>query len=146
MHAIDESCGEAVPIPWPMAPLDNQCVPPGRHGSICWSRRDGSQSSIAFEMELHAIKLAYTWTDLGLDKYIPFPSVWTWSFCRFGCRRAYFLCPGCTTTRRCSFRQGGSFRCCACARVAYASQNEGQWNAQLDGQVKSDIVSGPVPA
>ena len=105
----------------------NRCLAPGRHGSIWWSRRDGSRSSIAFETELHAINLAYTLTDRrtgqvhSISERVDLERL----PCRFGGRRAYFLCPGCPRNVEVLFLRGGRFRCRACARVGYASQNEG---------------------
>ena len=104
----------------------NRCLAPGQHGSICWSQRDGSQSSIAFETELHAINLAYTWTDhrSGQVHCISERVDLEHSRCRFGGRRPYFLCPGCPNNVEVLFLRGGRFRCRACAHVVYASQNE----------------------
>jgi hypothetical protein len=102
------------------------CLIAGRHGSIEWAWHDGSKSSVAFKSELHAINLAYTWTDRwsGQTFSVSERVDLDWSPCRFGGRRAYFLCPGCPYCAEVLFLRGGRFRCRAGARVAYASQNE----------------------
>ena len=100
------------------------CLVAGRHGSIEWSRPDGSKSSIAFKTELHAVNLAYTWTDhysgqenRAADRLDPehLPSDSEGGGPSFFVRDVPIL-------QRCFSSVAAGFQCRACACVAYASE------------------------
>lgn len=47
-----------------------------------------------------------------------------WSPCRYGGRRAYWLCPGCGRRAVKLYGVGASYRCRTCHRIAYQTQRE----------------------
>src|SRR3982751_3656529 len=56
------------------------------------------------------------------------PTPVTWTPCRFGGRRPYFLCPGADCGRRVSmlYSVGADFLCRLCHQLVYRSQRQGE--------------------
>jgi hypothetical protein len=102
---------------------------PGQQFSWRWTRGGEPSGNIRITMDHadqrpQAMRLIYTVTAQGgeprsIDEHVGLD----WEACRFGGRRAWMRCPGCT--RRVAVLYGGAlFRCRLCHCVAYNSQNE----------------------
>ena len=97
----------------------------GRRGFIEWTRGSGSKSSVGYAVRPHQFELRYNLTDNGAQPHRVTDWVGLhWRPCRFGGNRPTFVCQ-CGAEAMVLYFRGGRFQCRQCARVAYASQNEG---------------------
>ena len=104
------------------------CLVPGYQGRLRWSQGVGiklqcdSTDELVLSYQLRCPESA--------PKAIEVPVPLTWSPCRHGGTRPYFLCPGERNGRSCWQRvvklylSGGHFRCRDCHGLCYASQSE----------------------
>ena len=105
---------------------------PGVWSSWEWSRNGQPSGNISARAEEGAIVLHYTFQK---EEKIADRIRLTWTPCRFGGRRVWFLCPGCH--RRVAVLWGWKyFRCRHCHGLAYKSQSEGKLDRLLRRKFK----------
>lgn len=92
-----------------------------------WSSRGVLRASIHVQAEAGRLILNYAATSNGEKKDYRYPVGLSWTPCRFGGERPWFLCPSCR--RRVAILYGGAvFACRHCYRLAYESQRERDYN------------------
>lgn len=104
----------------------DRLLEPGSTFGWQWSRMGETIASINVTPEYHRVILAYRhrrgegeWQEERYPVYI------SWTPCRYGGKRAWFLCPARGCGRRVAVLYGGSiFACRHCYRLAYPSQRE----------------------
>lgn len=95
----------------------------GSQHSWMWSRRGAVVASIEVRAEAGQLILGYSAIDGGERKHFSYPVGLSWTPCRYGGRRPWFLCPSCQ--RRVAILYGGTaFACRHCRQLAYESQRE----------------------
>jgi hypothetical protein len=92
-----------------------------------WLRDDEPLANISIVASPHDLGLSYWWAAHGAEPRKVIQQIaLTWTPCRLGGRRAWFLCPDCK--RRCAVVYGvhhlGGFACRRCMRLAYESEAE----------------------
>ena len=88
-----------------------------------WSSRGVLRASVHVRAEAGQLILNYSATSNGERKDYRYPVGLSWTPCRFGGERPWFLCPSCQ--RRVAILFGGAvFACRHCYRLAYESQRE----------------------
>ena len=110
------------------------CLQPGYRGCWRWTRtahidlRAGADRLI---LRYRTRRDAGPWEDV--EEAVPL----TWSACRYGGTRAYFLCPGITNGRHCGRRvtkiyaAGRYFLCRHCYKLGHASRSEARHDRLL---------------
>lgn len=92
-----------------------------------WYSRGVLRASIHVRAEAGRLILNYAATSNGESKDYRYPVGLSWTPCRFGGERPWFLCPSCR--RRVAILYGGAvFACRHCYRLAYESQRERGYN------------------
>jgi len=114
------------------------CLVPGWRGGLEWKRNGEKVASISMRAEDRCLVLSYNCRRNGEDwQDIEEPVSMVCVPCRFGGTRPYFICPGVVNDIACGRRvvklygPGRYFLCRHCYRLAYASQNEGEWDRAL---------------
>ncbi len=99
---------------------------PGAAGTATWSRGGTETASIGWAVRgtgetATALELDYAVGGEAVRYLVPL----TWTACRFGGRRPWFVCPGEGCGRRAAVLYGGRyFLCRTCQNLAYASTRE----------------------
>jgi hypothetical protein len=115
-----------------------------------WSRDGEEFASIGVKTLADAIELDYSWAPSGENRrHILCVARLTFTPCRFGGKRSWFLCPECW--RRCEVLYGvtrrGNFACRVCQRLAYASEAESPidrcWRQQRKLEAQLTEHGGP---
>ncbi len=103
----------------------------GYQGALRWTRSiSKKESSVAFLVEMGErpnIRLLYTTTKPDGEKIDSDYQVWlTWTACRYGGKRFWFLCPYCGRRVGTLYLAGIStkFQCRICSDLTYESRNE----------------------
>ena len=92
-----------------------------------WYSRGVLRASVHVRAEAGRLILNYSATSNGERKDYRYPVGLSWTPCRFGGERPWFLCPSCQ--RRVAILYGGAvFACRHCYRLAYESQRERDYN------------------
>ncbi len=107
-----------------LACLHRELLTPGTVSRMTWTHRGDGSGSIEVVANRDELRLIYRtrqgdgpWYDIS--EAIHF----AWTSTRFGGRRQWFVCPGCS--RRCRVLLGGTrFRCRNCHVLRYSSQAE----------------------
>lgn len=107
-----------------IARLRSDLLSSGVVSVVSWNRRGESIASVEIIAVENGLRLIYrtrrdeeSWSDI--DEVIRF----SWTRTRFGGRRRWLTCPGCS--KRCRALFGGSrFRCRHCHGLRYSSQRE----------------------
>jgi hypothetical protein len=100
---------------------------PGATGTTTWSRGERAPSAIGWTVAgengtAAALDLRYAVGGEAIADRVPL----TWTPCRFGGRRPWFVCPGDGCGRRAAVLYGGrSFLCRRCHGLAYESTRKG---------------------
>lgn len=105
----------------------NNSLVAGNSGSISWSRGGKKYSSIGYRSEVNAVRLIYKSRHNGEDwQEVDMRVQLTWSDCRFGGSRPYFICPGLGCGRRVQHLYSGNpyYVCRHCLHLAYKCQRE----------------------
>jgi len=104
---------------------------PGRFFNWMWSRDGERIADINIAVAEYHVTLSYrTRKDGGEWEDRDYPVSLTWTACRFGGQRPWFLCPRCG--RRVAVLYGGAtFACRHCHNLAYASQREDEMSRAM---------------
>ncbi len=108
------------------------CLRPGWRGGWKWTNAEGERTAwIQLRMEDTRLVLLYRYRQVEGDwRDIEQPTPITWSPCRYGGQRPYFVCPGVVNGVSCNRRtiklyaDGPYFLCRNCYGLAYQSQRE----------------------
>ena len=103
------------------------CLRVGNSGSIKWSRNGNVTSSISYKAEHNTVRLIYKSRPYGGEwQDVDFKIPISWSDCRFGGSRPYFICQGLGCGKRVQHLYAGNpyFICRHCMRLVYQSQRE----------------------
>jgi len=95
----------------------------GRNANLEWSSNGRKIGGVNVTMAEYHLTLRYSTSEAGKWEAIEWPVSITWTACRFGGRRPWFLCPRCS--RRVAVLYAVRvFACRHCHKLAYASQRE----------------------
>lgn len=102
-----------------------ELLQPGNHFSWQWSRGGKVVATVGIRVEKDRVRLSYTYQHrLGTATEQDYPVRLVRTPCRYGGKRAWFLCPCCA--RRVAILYFGNpvFACRHCWRLTYPSQKE----------------------
>jgi hypothetical protein len=123
----------------------------GDRFSWCWCNADGEKvASIDVSVELEQVRLykvqqvGSEWQERDLGE----PVRLTWTACRYGGQRPWFVCPGRSCGRRAAvlYFGGRYFLCRRCYALSYASQHEDKKYRALRRTQKIRMKLGGSPA
>ena len=99
-------------------------------GSIWnWYSRGTLRASIHVRADEGRVTLTYQANVNGERRDFGYPVVLSWTPCRYGGKRPWFICPAQGCGRRVAILYGGAiFACRHCYRLAYESQRERDYN------------------
>lgn len=98
---------------------------PGSWNNWQWSRDGQVVASIVVKAEEGRVILSYQARDDGERRDFDYPVFLSWTPCRYGGARPWFLCPARGCGRRVAILYGGAFFACRhCYRLTYESQRE----------------------
>ena len=99
----------------------------GSSGSLTWSRNGEAYSTINYRIEFGTLRLIYKSRHRGEDwQNVDYCIPLSWSDCRFGGSRPYFICQGLGCGKRVQHLYAGNpyFVCRHCMNLGYACQRE----------------------
>jgi hypothetical protein len=121
--------------------------------SCAWTRRGVRCGEIGVRTELDAVVLIYKVRSEGHDwQSVEQRVLITWTPCRFGGRRPWFVCPASSGGRYCGRRvavlygAGELFACRRCCGLVYASQQESPHDRSLSQAQKIRFRLGGSPS
>lgn len=103
----------------------NRMLVPGKRSGITWRSGDDVTGSIGVLALEDGLILEFRYREGGEDwqnvtQWVQF----TWTPCRFGGHRTWFVCPGCGRRVGVLYGAGLHFKCRKCHRLGYESQRE----------------------
>jgi hypothetical protein len=97
----------------------------GSRGMWNWYSRGTLRASIHVRAEDGQVILTYQAQENGKRRDYDYPVFLSWTPCRYGGARPWFICPARGCGRRVAILYGGAFFACRhCYRLAYESQRE----------------------
>jgi len=96
-------------------------------GTLTWSRHGEKIASTGYQSTGHSLRLIYRYRYDGEDwQDVDMAVQLSWSPCRFGGERPYFICPAIGCGKRVQHLYGGSryYVCRHCLNLAYQCQKE----------------------
>ena len=95
-------------------------------GRVRWMHKETCRGEIGYHADTEGLTLDYFYSRPGRDSERILLSVsLEWSYCNFGGRRPWFICPGDGCGRRVATLYGGRlFLCRHCLRLSYKSRKE----------------------
>mgnify|MGYP000874384469 CR=1 FL=1 len=98
---------------------------PGSWNNWQWSRDGQVVASIVVKAAEGRVTLSYQARENGERRDFDYPVFLSWTPCRYGGARPWFLCPASGCGRRVAILYGGAFFACRhCYRLTYESQRE----------------------
>ena len=138
---LREKCGDYLPLDIRQLKAQGRLQP----GSFRWQWLMDNEplADISIAASPRSLALSYWWTPHGAEPRKTTQQIaLTWTPCRLGGRRAWFICPHCR--RRCAVVYGvhhlGGFSCRRCMNLAYECEAEDVvgrlWRKQLKLEAK----------